>query len=134
MKPKPRFGKADFRSSFVKILANTAVLAAFLPWLNKNPLFPKSATAKAERFRGIFVLIGRSNALCLARTSKAKSTEISRFAAGSSFNAHPIVRCPKKQQVRLVISSLTLQSKCNLLQANSLIIILLLYILVERSI
>ena len=93
MKPEPRFGKADFRSSFVKILANTAVLAAFLPRLNKNPLFPKSATAKAERFRGIFVLIGRSNALCLARTSKAKSTEISRFAAGSGFTAHPTVRC-----------------------------------------
>ena len=37
----------------------------------------------------IFVLLGRGNALCLARLGRAKSTEISRFKAGSDLSLYP---------------------------------------------
>ena len=52
------FKKADFRSPCVKILANTGVLAAFLPRLNKNPLFSKSTTAKRGDFEGFLFRSG----------------------------------------------------------------------------
>ncbi len=37
----------------------------------------------------IFVLLGRRNALCLARHNRAKSAEISRFQAGSDLSLYP---------------------------------------------
>ena len=39
----------------------------------------------------IFVLLGRSNALCLARHNRAKSAEIHRFKAGSDLSLYPII-------------------------------------------
>ena len=58
MKSEPRFETADFRSSIVKILANTAVLAALLPRLNENPLVSKSMTAKRGDFEGFLFQSG----------------------------------------------------------------------------
>ena len=37
----------------------------------------------------IFVLLGRRNALCLARHNRAKSAEIHRFKAGSDLSLYP---------------------------------------------
>ena len=37
----------------------------------------------------IFVLLGRRNALCLARDNRAKSAEIRRFQAGSDLSLYP---------------------------------------------
>ena len=37
----------------------------------------------------IFVLLGRRNALCLARHNRAKNAEISRFQAGSDLSLYP---------------------------------------------
>ena len=39
----------------------------------------------------IFVLLGRRNALCLARHNRAKNAEISRFQAGSDLSLYPII-------------------------------------------
>ena len=39
----------------------------------------------------IFVLLGRSKALCLARHNRAKSAEIHRFKAGSDLSLYPKV-------------------------------------------
>ena len=48
------FEKADFRSLFVKILANTAVLAVFCALIDQKSALFKIFDLKARRFRGIF--------------------------------------------------------------------------------
>jgi len=50
MKSEPRFETADFRSSIVKMLANTAVLAALLPRLNEKSARFKIYDRQARRF------------------------------------------------------------------------------------
>ncbi len=46
----------------------------------------------------IFVLLGRSKALCLARINRAKSAEIHRFQAGSDLSLYPILSITKSNQ------------------------------------
>ena len=73
IKLEHRFEKAFFRSSFVKILANTEVLAAFCALVEqKNALF-KILDRKGRKFRGIFVSVGRSNALALRERTEQKA-------------------------------------------------------------
>ncbi|MBQ4052181.1 MAG: hypothetical protein IJD09_00830, partial [Clostridia bacterium] len=50
----PCFKKADFRSPFVKILANASALAAFYALIEQKSALFKIFDLKARRFRGIF--------------------------------------------------------------------------------
>ncbi len=50
MKSEPRFETADFRSSIVKILANTAVLAALFAAAERKSACFKIYDRKARRF------------------------------------------------------------------------------------
>ena len=50
VKPEYRFVKADFRSSFVKILANTTVLAVFCAVAEQKSALYKIRDLKARRF------------------------------------------------------------------------------------
>jgi hypothetical protein len=55
-KPEPDFEWRIFRSDFVKILANTPVLAVFLPCIPKNPLIQNSPTYKGAVLMRIFMI------------------------------------------------------------------------------
>ena len=50
MKLEPRFIKADFRSLFVKILANAAALAAFCALIERKSALYKIFDRKGLRF------------------------------------------------------------------------------------
>ncbi len=51
----------------------------------------------------IFVLLGRRNALCLARHNRAKSAEIHRFKAGSDLSLYPTYIMPEfHRKVKIV--------------------------------
>ncbi|MBQ3085624.1 MAG: hypothetical protein IJC46_09275, partial [Clostridia bacterium] len=60
-----RFKKADFCPLIVKILANTAVLAAFCALIEQKSALFKIFDLKARRFRGVFAQFGRSKAIAL---------------------------------------------------------------------
>ena len=73
VKPEPRFEKADFCSSIVKILANTySIRCVFAAAEQKSALF-KISDRKARRFREIFVSTGRSNADALRARAGRKA-------------------------------------------------------------
>jgi len=72
------FKKADFRSPYVKILANTEVLAPFSPWLTEKSVLLKIFDLKASGFRGVSV---SSFLPTGSRLSKKKERKTPKYAA-----------------------------------------------------
>ena len=78
----------------VKILANTQSICSVFALLEQKPSLCKIFDLKARRFWMIFVLLGRRNALCLARHNRAKRAKISRFQACSDRSLYPNEKMP----------------------------------------
>ena len=81
------FKKADFCSPIVKILANTGVLAAFLPCLTEKSALLKISDLKAWRFRVISASFS-ADMLAPIKEKRVESAEMYCLEAGSDCSRH----------------------------------------------
>ena len=71
------------------MLANTTVLAVFCAAAEQKSALYKIYDRKARRFRGIFVSVGRSNALALREQTEQKAPKYAALRRVRDLIAHP---------------------------------------------